>query len=275
MTWDGDEESEIILYDHPLSPYAQKVKIALLEKGIPFRALRPDGIGSGVAGGGFSDASPRGEVPALVQEPDVHLFDSTIILEYIEDRWPEPPLRSSNPLEQARQREIEDVMDSHFEAITWGLSEIRYFGRASGDLAKAMEEKASLQLNGWYAWLSHHLSDRERFEGSDFGWGDLCAVPFVNGAVGLGVPCAGHLASWLARANDRDSVRRAREEAEANSFDKPEVDLDAIKGALAQGLFKREYRDHRLEWMIKSGGRSIVSDGIDQDNIRFIDVFHS
>ena len=126
MTWDGDEESEIILYDHPLSPYAQKVKIALLEKGIPFRALRPDGIGSGVAGGGFSDASPRGEVPALVQEPDVRLFDSTIILEYIEDRWPEPPLRSSNPLEQARQREIEDVMDSHFEAITWGLSEIRY-----------------------------------------------------------------------------------------------------------------------------------------------------
>lgn len=36
-----------------------------------------------------------------------------------------------------------------------------------------------------------------------------------------------------------------------------------------QGLFKREYRDHRLERMIKSGGAEIVIDGLAKDTIRF------
>ncbi|MBT6569113.1 MAG: glutathione S-transferase family protein, partial [Gammaproteobacteria bacterium] len=42
---------------------------------------------------------------------------------------------------------------------------------------------------------------------------------------------------------------------------------------VASGVFKREYRDHRLEWMIKSGGISVVLDGLDRNNIRFTDVF--
>ena len=36
-----------------------------------------------------------------------------------------------------------------------------------------------------------------------------------------------------------------------------------------QGLFVREYRDHRLEWMLRSGGRQVVLDGMDKRNIRF------
>jgi glutathione S-transferase/RNA polymerase-associated protein len=36
-----------------------------------------------------------------------------------------------------------------------------------------------------------------------------------------------------------------------------------------QGLFVREYRDHRLEWMLRSGGRQIVLDGMTKGNIRF------
>ena len=39
--------------------------------------------------------------------------------------------------------------------------------------------------------------------------------------------------------------------------------------ALESGLFKREYRDHRLEWMIRSGDLDVVLEGIQKDNIRF------
>ena len=35
------------------------------------------------------------------------------------------------------------------------------------------------------------------------------------------------------------------------------------------GRFKREYRDHRLEWMVRSGGIDIVLDGMRKGNIRF------
>ena len=268
--------TDLIVYDHPLSPYGQKVKIALLEKGVPFDARMPDAIGSGATAGEFAAASPRGEVPALI-DGDVAVFDSTIILEYIEDRWPEPPLLPAEPAERARVRMLEDAMDTHFEAITWGLSEIAYFGRATGELAETMRARAAAQIGGWYQWLEGELEGREWFSGAGFGWGDLSVVPFVNGAVGFGhVPGAGsRLAEWLERANARPSVASCAEAAAAVGFDSEAVSLDAVKDAMDQGLFKREYRDHRLEWMIKSGGLAVVEAGLEKKNIRFIEPFGS
>ena len=46
--------SNVTVYDHPLSPYGQKVKIALLEKGIAFDAPMPDALGSGATAGEFA-----------------------------------------------------------------------------------------------------------------------------------------------------------------------------------------------------------------------------
>ena len=87
----------MILFEHPLSPYAQKCKIALREKNVPFEARLPAGIGArrGLRPG-LPEANPRGEVPALV-DGDVAIFDSTIILDYIEDKWPTPPLLPTRP----------------------------------------------------------------------------------------------------------------------------------------------------------------------------------
>jgi glutathione S-transferase/RNA polymerase-associated protein len=45
--------------------------------------------------------------------------------------------------------------------------------------------------------------------------------------------------------------------------------LEAARQAVAAGLFKRQYRDHRLEWMMRSGGADIVLDGMKAGNIRF------
>ncbi len=264
----------LTVYDHPLSPYGQKVKIALLEKGIAFDARMPEAIGSGSSSGVFGEASPRGEVPALVdEETGVRIFDSTVILEYIEDRWPEPPLLPADPLARAQTRMLEDVMDTHFEAITWGLSEIRNFGRGEGALGEAMFARGLKQLERWYGWLETQLGDADYFSGSAFAWADLCVVPFVNGAVGFGAAPSGRLAAWLERANARASVTECREAAAAVAFDSEAVSLDAVRVAMEQGLFKREYRDHRLEWMVKTGGLEIVRDGLERDNVRFIEPF--
>ncbi len=262
----------MLVYDHPLSPYGQKVKIALAEKGVPFETRLPDAIGSGASSGEFQLASPRGEVPALI-DGDAHVFDSTIILEYIEERWPEPPLLPAAPLERARVRMLEDVMDTHFEAITWGLSELRNFGRGEGPLAEGMFERGLSQLARWFDWLAGELGSRTWFNGERFGWADLCVVPFVNGAVGFGAAPTGALADWLDRANARPSVIACTRAAAAVAFDSEAVSLDAVRNAMEQGLFKREYRDHRLEWMVKSGGLEIVADGLTKSNIRFIDPF--
>jgi glutathione S-transferase/RNA polymerase-associated protein len=42
-----------------------------------------------------------------------------------------------------------------------------------------------------------------------------------------------------------------------------------VGDAIRSGQFKREYRDHRLEWMIRSGGLQVVQDGLAAGNIRF------
>lgn len=262
----------IVLYDHPLSPYAQKVKIALREKGLPFEASMPGGLGAGGAAGAFVEASPRAEVPALV-DGEARIFDSTIILEYLEDAYPAPPMLPDPPAERARVRMLEEVMDTHFEAINWGLSEIRWFRRAEGAKAEALTAAARRQTDGFYGWLEGQLGDREWFNGDRFGWGDLSVVPYLNGSIGHGhpPPAGSKLAEWLARANARPSVAACA--ADIAKLNASGATMPDVAELVEKGLFKREYRDHRLEWMIKSGGVDVVLKGLERDNIRFAPPF--
>jgi glutathione S-transferase/RNA polymerase-associated protein len=257
------------LYDHPFSPYAQKVKIALREKGQPFEAPLPQGIGAGGAAGEFTEANPRAEVPALI-DGEVMVFDSTIILEYIEDKWPTPPMLPKSPAERARVRMIEEVMDTHYEPINWGLGEVRAFKRATGALAEAIERRAGEQTQGFFRWLEAQLGDRPWFNGDDFGWGDLSVVPYLNGSRGHGhvVPAGTRLAAWLERVNQRPSVVATTEDI-VSMLKSGAPGMADVATLVEQGLFKREYRDHRLEWMIKVGGLEVVTSGLERDNIRF------
>ncbi len=260
----------LILYEHPLSPYAQKCKIAMREKGIPFEARLPVGIGSGTTGeSDFQQASPRGEVPALV-EGAVRIFDSTIILEYLEDRWPSPSLLPERPEDRARVRMLEDVMDTQYEPINWGLGEINFFGRAKGELAAEITRRTGEQVAVWHRYLERQLGSRPWFNGERFGWGDLSVVPYVNGSRGFGFePARGsRLADWLERANARESVATCAAEAAASISG-----MQNVSQFVEQGLMKREYRDHRLEWMIRTGGMQVVLDGLRAKNIRFNSEF--
>lgn len=257
----------IEVVEHPLSPYAQKVKIALAEKGVPFTVRTPQAIGSGATPADFRAASPRGEVPVLIVDGQ-SIFDSTVILEFIEDRFPTPALLPADPLARARARMLEEVCDTHYEAINWGLSEITYFRRAEGELADRMRATAGEQIARLNAWLEKQLGEADWFGGETFGWGDLSAVPFVQGASGFGFgPAAGsRLEAWLARARARPSVAAA-----FNAARDAVVAMTAVAGIVDAGLFKRQYRDHRLEWMIRSGGVEVVLKGLERGNIRFND----
>src|SRR6266852_4137665 len=108
----------MLLYEHPLSSYAQKVKIALREKGLDFKGETPPPLGSGRADGQFAATSPRNEVPALI-DGEAHIFDSTNILEYFEDTIPSPPLRPREPAQRGNARMIEEFCDTLYEAINW------------------------------------------------------------------------------------------------------------------------------------------------------------
>jgi glutathione S-transferase/RNA polymerase-associated protein len=253
----------VLLYEHPLSPFAQKVKIALREKGVDFDARIPDLFSGGDAA--FNAANPRREVPALV-DGDLAVFDSTIILEYIEDRWPVPALLPAGASPRARVRMLEELCDTYYEAINWAVFEVRIFQRAGGALADQLLARAASQVAGANAHLDRQLAGAPWFTGDRFGWGDLSVVPYVHAAAMSGhAPAMGSaLAAWLDRVRERPSVAQTFAES-THALGGFEMLPDLVRS----GQFVREYRDHRLEWMMRSGGAEIVLQGMRARNIRF------
>jgi glutathione S-transferase/RNA polymerase-associated protein len=256
----------MIVYEHPFSPYAQKVKIALREKGLAFETRIPDVVGSGMSND-LAPLNPRREVPALI-DGTVTVFDSTIILEYLEDKFPTPALLPATPAARARARMIEDMCDTHYEAINWGLLELRYFKRGGAERA-ALDRTAVAQTHHLFAWLEAALGEQDWFGGDGFGWADLSVVPHVLTSAVMEIEPVpdSPLARWWARAQTRPSVAATRGEALATvPFMEKVLDYFVDNG------FKREYRDHRLEWVIRSGGIQIVLDGMAKGDLRFTDT---
>ena len=252
------------LFEHPLSPYAQKVKIALYEKNIPFETAMPNFMQPG-GDEEFQKSNLRLEVPSLI-DGEAKIFDSTIILEYIEDKWPKPALLPAAPEDRARVRMLEEMCDTYIEAIGWALAEIRVFGRAKGELADRLLARAEKQIAGCQSWLEGQLGGRPYFNGAEFGWGDLSVWPYLAGQAGNGHPPkpGSKLAAWLEKTSQRESTMKCAQAAMETM-----AGFQALGEILESGIFKREYRDHRLEWMIRSGGAQIVLDGLAKANIRF------
>ncbi len=253
----------IKLYEHPFSPYVQKVKISLYEKNIPFEAEIPNAFSGGPTD--YGKSSPRLEVPALIDD-SFAIFDSTVILEYLEDKWPKPAMLPTSPRDRARVRMIEDLCDTYYEAINWGLMEVQAWQRITGDTAAAITKRAEAQTTGMYQRLERELGDNSYFNGADFGWGDLSVFPYVNGSVvwGMGPKAGSKLGAWLDRVSQRESIKKTL--AATAAF---QGNMEELPKMLASGAFKRQYRDHRLEWMVRSGGVEVVIEGMKKGTIRF------
>jgi glutathione S-transferase len=257
----------MLLFEHPVSSYAQKVKIALREKGVGFECRLPEDLGTGQRDGPLAQANPRAEVPVLFTAAGDAIFDSTVILEYIEDTWPHPPLLPAAPLERARARMIEDMCDTQYEAVNWGFAEVLWFGRASGELADRLRAAVRRDTHTMQSWLAEQLGSAPWFGGEHFGWADAAVAPMVNRSVhyGLGPAAESPLARWHRRLIERPAV--------AQTF--AEFDRAAAAIPKAVGPYRpvpgrrREYRDHRLEWMVRSGGLEVVQAGMANDSIRF------
>lgn len=256
----------MILYDHPLSSYAQKVKIALREKGIAFERILPDDFGTGRRDTAFAVANPRGEVPVLMLDGTTPIFESTVILEYIEERWPEPPLLPADPLARAYARMTEEVCDTQYEAVNWGFGELLWFRRAEGALAETLKSAAARDTEALQQWLTNRLGSADWFGGEGFGWADAAAAPMVNRSVhyGLGPDAGSPLGRWHARLRERQAVAETFAE-----FDQAAARMATAADFYRTGGRRRGYRDHRLEWMIRSGGIDVVLTGLREDTIRF------
>ena len=118
------------------SNYHNKVKFALLEKGVPFEEE--------IAWVGETDpvASPLGKVPYLKTENGV-MCESAVMLEYIEQRYPQNPLLPADPFAASKVRELALFLDLHLELVARNLYPEAFFG---GKVSDSVKEKVGAQL---------------------------------------------------------------------------------------------------------------------------------
>lgn len=130
------------LHGFPLSNYYNKVKMALLEKGAPFaEAYAPTKSRDEAVLG----ASPLGKIPYLTTEQG-GLCESQAMLDYIEARWPQPPLLPADAYAAAKVRELTTFIDWHLEIVARRLYGSAFFGAAP--LGEAERDDIRKQLTG-------------------------------------------------------------------------------------------------------------------------------
>ena len=214
-------------------------------------------------GGGDDDfraANPRREVPALV-DGDTAVFDSTIILEYIEDRWPHAAAAAggaggARPRAHDRGALRHVLRGDQLGGLRDARLPARHRRRSPSSCWRAPPSRSA----GVNAYLERQLGERRCFNGERFGWGDLAVVPLRARRRDERQRARRRLGAWRpgssACARGRASRRPSSEAMHSLGG------FQMLPELVRSGHFVREYRDHRLEWMMRSGGAEIVLEGM-------------
>lgn len=197
-----------------VSNYYNKVKLALIEKDVPFEEV--------LAWVGQTDpaASPVGKVPYAITE-DGPLSESTVILEYLEARYPEHPLLPADAYAAARVRELVRYLELHLELTARNLYPEAFFGgKVSDGLKKHVEAELRKFIAG-FAKLARF--DTPFIAGDQFTLADCAAIvhlPLVSRAskaiYGQDLLAELPVAAYLKRMAERPSVQRVETDRRAN-----------------------------------------------------------
>ena len=187
------------------SNYYNKVKLALLEKGIAFEEE--------LAWVGQVDtaASPLGKVPYLKSDEGT-LCESTVILEYLEAKYPQHPLLPTDPFAAAKARELLRFIELHLELVARNLYPEAFFG---GKISDAAKEKTGQQLAKNVAAFARLTSFSPFIGGNEFTLADVGAavhLPLVSSAskiiYGNDVLADLPVRDYLKRLGERPAVQK-------------------------------------------------------------------
>ena len=205
------------------SNYYNKVKLALLEKGVPFEEV--------LAWLGQTDpvASPLGKVPYVITD-EGPISESTVILEYVEDRYPEKPLMPASPYEAARVRELLRYVELHLELVARELYPQAFFG---GQVSDKLKERIRPQLEKNIAAFGRLAKFSPFIAGEHFSLADCAAavhLPLVSSATKIiygqdllaGLP----VKDYLQRIGERPTVQQVNADRKTNT----ELMLARMKG---------------------------------------------
>jgi stringent starvation protein A len=180
----------LTLYDAPRCPYCARVRIVLAEKGVEFEAIEID-LSDRPAW--MYEKNATGRVP-VVEEDGWILPESAVIMEYLEERHPEPALLGADPADRARAR-LRIFRHDDFTSPYYALRR----GQEGAEEAFAKQLRALDADLDAHPWLG----------GAEYGLADIAYVPWVLRAretLGLDLDPYPALGEWLGRLLDRPAV---------------------------------------------------------------------
>jgi len=158
--------TSMALFSDPLDHYSHRVRIVMCEKGVTSEIIDTDSKNLGPE---ILEVSPYAELPVLVDR-DVCLYDSVILMEYLDERFPHPPLLPVYPVSRAHIRlfiqRIQKDWCEIFDTLTEGASEAK---------AKKMRTHLKSQILG----MSPILKEKDFFMSDEFSLVDCCIAPIL------------------------------------------------------------------------------------------------
>lgn len=199
------------LYYHPISPYAQKVLIALYEKDIPFEREVVN-LGDADALAAYQKIHPLGKVPLLVLKDGHKIPESTIIIEYLEGHFDQGTRLIPHGVDEARQVRFKDRMTDLYvnePAIKILFDQIKFREYTALDM-----ERARKHLHVAYETMNQNLANNQWTCGADFTMADCALIPCLY-TLEQCVPFTDypHITRYWQQAQQRASYRRVQEES--------------------------------------------------------------
>ncbi|MGO9603890.1 MAG: glutathione S-transferase family protein [Candidatus Binataceae bacterium] len=204
---------KFVLYHTIQSPFARKVRIAMAEKGLTCEKVlldlttkaehrRPE----------YLKLNPHGRIPTLIVD-GIPIYESTSIVEYLNEAFPNPPLLPKSLIERARVRMIEETIDGPFiEALRTVLFNV--FRTPPAERNTQVVEEARKKIAWHNEWLDRELAGREFLVNGGISVADiagLCALEFQR-RVEIGIdPRYRNLVTWYDRMKSRPSARALME----------------------------------------------------------------
>jgi glutathione S-transferase len=209
----------ITLHGFQVSNYYNKVKLALLEKGVPFTEVN---VHPAKPGEVDLSASPMGKIP-YISTAQGSVCESQAILEYIESAYPQPALMPADAFAAAKVRELSIFIDLHLELVARELYPQAFFGSA---VSESTQERVRKRLQKNIAAFKQLAQFAPYVAGNSFTQADCAAfvsLPLVGMAtkavLGEDMLLAGGVdyKPYVKLINERPSAQRVNADRKAAS----------------------------------------------------------
>ena len=162
------------------SPYARKVRVVMAEKKLDYQFILEDVWAATTK---ISDSNPLGKVPCLVMEGGEALFDSRVIVEYLDTLSPVGKLIPANGREKAEVKTWEALADGLCDAAILIRLEATWSGRTAEQRSQAWMDRQMGKIHASLKAMSQGLGDRAFCAGTHFSLADVavgCALGYLD-----------------------------------------------------------------------------------------------